>query len=184
MKQFRSALTRSSLGATKSRRSAPVLAGVVLGAVLAVGTAVPASAATITSCSFSPTHVDVPVDSTEQPTPIFTWDPASGTEMFYVEMFVDDVLSLGAPYPISGSSGNPYPTGSPWSEVMAGSSIRFDIYATDGSLKGPSLLCSFSITYASAGGGEPAGGGEFDLDIDRERYLGRSSSVAELPDTV
>jgi len=49
MKHVRSVLTRSSLGATKSRRSAPVLAGLALGAVLAVGTAVPASAASLPS---------------------------------------------------------------------------------------------------------------------------------------
>lgn len=49
MKHVCSALTRSSLGATKSRRSAPVLAGLALGTVLAVGTAVPASAASLPS---------------------------------------------------------------------------------------------------------------------------------------
>jgi LPXTG-motif cell wall-anchored protein len=49
MKNVRSALTRSSLGATKSHRSVTVLAGLALGAVLAVGTAVPASAASLPS---------------------------------------------------------------------------------------------------------------------------------------
>ena len=49
MKHVCSALTRRSLGATKSHRSVTVLAGLALGAVLAVGTAVPASAASLPS---------------------------------------------------------------------------------------------------------------------------------------
>jgi len=178
MKQFRSAL-RSSFRATKSRRSAPVLAGVVLGAVLAVGTAVPASAASITSCSFSPTHVDVPVGSTQMPTANFTWAPAQAGLSTYNQLFVDDVLVNSGLEPIVGSSGNPIPIGALWSEELAGKTVLLKVHAFDVVAETLELLCSVSITYASAGGG-----GEFDLDIDRERYLGRSSSVAELPDTV
>jgi hypothetical protein len=175
MKHVRSAL-RSSLRATKSRRSAPVLAGVALGAVLAVGTAVPASAASITTCSLSPAAATVePLNS---PAAVVSWTPG-GLRWVWIEFFYDEDPGFSGPFPLDQLT---FAIGEEWSEVLAGSTFRMDIYAATGNPLGEKVgvepLCTMTVTYASAGGGD------FDLDIDRERYLGRSSSVAELPDTV
>ena len=178
MKYVGSALRRGSLRAMKSRRSAPVLAGVAIGVVLAAGTAVPESAASITGCSFVPTAVTVDA-SDPQATTTFSWEPGSQLGLdFYLEIFFNESL-VDAGRETASASGVDFPIGEPWNEEAAGSTFRADFYAIDSSdQKTGGRLCTFAITYASAGSGE------IELHIDREHYLGRPSSVTELPDTV
>ena len=181
MKNVCSALTRSSLGATKSHRSVTVLAGLALGAVLAVGTAVPASAASITGCAATPTSATVTAEN-PQATSAFVWQPTATANLYaFVETFLDGNLNISGMGPVGGDG--VFPMGDPWSEELAGSTWVFNVYAHDGSnQKTGSVLCTFTTIYAPVGGSGDFG--EFDLDIDREHYLGRPSSVGELPDTL
>jgi len=133
-----------------------IVAGLPLVCAEVAGASVPLS---ITACSFTPSSISLATGQSENIT--FDWQdgvntPGAMDDSYYQEVLIDGQAPFGNVWSLSFGSGAVNPVTEPYTFEMLSSvlsdhagTVKYSFYATDGTTKVGSELCSLTATVAA-----------------------------------